>query len=402
MATSDTPASQPTLTTAFRSTAIASSTHAPIATSSPAIRTSPSPATTPDTPAPFQVCSELIAFESRNRRTSSVSLIDLCSKQHVFLTDDNGQDHIPKWSPDGKYIAFLSNRGTDQSQSSGDLWMLELDTLELSQVTHGKAIPFYELAFVWSPDGSEILYSSEKDEKNTTEIISLKDSSVRVLGGMWGPFSWSANGDRIALETIVDPPDKPPEGGEDLTVIPGQLVVIRPNGDRLAGGATDSLYSLHSSSEWQWSPDGQHLAVAFYASLRGGGGDIELVVIEEQRLVAVKWLQDLLPSVENKAVQSLSWSSPGKEIAFVVVDFSSRRTRPYWGQVFVVNRDFTDFRTLTPENMFCDDVQWSPDASQLVFVCDDGEPYTTVWMVNADGSNLHTITESAKDVKEPQ
>jgi Tol biopolymer transport system component len=142
--------------------------------------------------------------------------------------------------------------------------------------------------------------------------------------------------------------------------------------------------------------------VAFYASLRGGGGDIELVSIEKQRLVAVKWLQDLFPSVENKAVQSLSWSSTGKEIAFVVVDFSSRRTRPFWGQVFVVNRDFADLRTLTPENMFCDDVQWSPDASQLTFVCDDGDPYASVWVVNADGSNLHTITKSAKDVSGPQ
>ena len=38
---------------------------------------------------------------------------DLQGGQPVRITDDQGMDVAPVWSPDGQYIAFLSNRGDE-------------------------------------------------------------------------------------------------------------------------------------------------------------------------------------------------------------------------------------------------------------------------------------------------
>lgn len=402
LATATLPSSQPTTTTIPISVAPTSLAPTRPESGTPSAGISPTPVLETSTPVPLQQC-PLIAYERQALETKSIAVVDPCGQQPKFSLNDKEYGQSPKWSPDGKYIAFLSTRGQNQSQDSWDLWLLDIDTQELAQLTRGENIPPSESSFIWSPDGSEILYSSGQDNDNgtiETRVLTVHDHSIRVVPDVWAPFSWSPNGEKIALTTIVEPLDTPAEGYEESAVAPGQLVIIRPNGDRVAGGTRESLYPLQNAGEWLWSPDSQLLAVAFFNSARGDG-DLELVAIRENKLVTVSRLHDLIPSVAEKAIESLSWSPTGEEIAFVVIDYS-RLVRPYWGQVLVVDRDFTSFRTLTPEDMFCEDVQWSPDDSQLVFVCDDGEPYSSIWLVNADGSGLHAITKPAPGVRHPQ
>jgi Tol biopolymer transport system component len=67
------------------------------------------------------------------------------------LTDDAAQDIVPRWSPDGRWIAFLSDRS-----GKYEIWKVRPDGSELSQMTHE---PDREvIAPVWSPDGRKLLY----------------------------------------------------------------------------------------------------------------------------------------------------------------------------------------------------------------------------------------------------
>jgi len=178
------------------------------------------------------------------------------------------------------------------------------------------------------------------------------------------------------------------------------LAVIKPDGRWIIGHQEESFFYLQNSYSWHWSPDSQLLAVvAFPMGLRGIGGEIELWKIEGNHWIFTASFQELRPSVEEYGILSFDWSPTGKEMAFVLV--SPDDIYIHWGQVHVANRDLTRARTLTPEGMYCVDVQWSPDGSQLAFVCEDGE-LTSLWIVDADGTNLQRITEPAEGTRDPQ
>jgi Tol biopolymer transport system component len=67
------------------------------------------------------------------------------------LTDDVAQDTVPRWSPDGQWIAFLSDRS-----GKYEIWKVRPDGSGLAQMTHepGREV----IAPVWSPDGRKLLY----------------------------------------------------------------------------------------------------------------------------------------------------------------------------------------------------------------------------------------------------
>ena len=72
-------------------------------------------------------------------------------------------ESAPRWSPDGKQLAFLSNRTEDQQQ----IFLMAASGGEGRAVTKGKRSV---KAFEWSPDGRSIAYlapdaKSEDEEK---------------------------------------------------------------------------------------------------------------------------------------------------------------------------------------------------------------------------------------------
>lgn len=85
----------------------------------------------------------------------------------VQITSGDFDDKSPVWSPDGKSIAFVSNR-TDNADgnSNTDIWVVSPDNLDkgktLQQVTTN---PNADNAPAWSPDGKNIAYNTIIDAK---------------------------------------------------------------------------------------------------------------------------------------------------------------------------------------------------------------------------------------------
>ncbi|MCE7790907.1 S9 family peptidase [Salipaludibacillus sp. CUR1] len=81
-----------------------------------------------------------------------LALYDLNKDAIEFITDDEFDDEPSGWSPDGKMIAYHSNKQGDEHIGS-DIYMMDINTKEHYQLTDGKGIFSHG---VFSPDGKKI------------------------------------------------------------------------------------------------------------------------------------------------------------------------------------------------------------------------------------------------------
>ena len=89
--------------------------------------------------------------------SSHLYVFDLESERVEELTSGPWQDREPAWSPDGRRLAFASERHPERGRDLGaDLFVLEVGTGELSQLTRTSGqvhVP------CWSPDGALLAYA---------------------------------------------------------------------------------------------------------------------------------------------------------------------------------------------------------------------------------------------------
>lgn len=85
-----------------------------------------------------------------DRRYSNVWIVRTDGTGHRPMTSGKLQENSPRWSPDGKRLAYVSDRsGTPQ------VWQRFMDTGEMSVLTNLRTPPS---ALSWSPDGSQIAF----------------------------------------------------------------------------------------------------------------------------------------------------------------------------------------------------------------------------------------------------
>jgi serine/threonine protein kinase/Tol biopolymer transport system component len=111
------------------------------------------------------------------------------------LTNDTAKDRVPHWSPDGSRILFFSNRG-----GKYEAWAVRPDGSGLRQVTRVAGEPVYNP--VWSPDGRRIAaglgFSSTAlfDWRDAGESTPVSVAPGDLRG--FEPNSWSPDGRRLA------------------------------------------------------------------------------------------------------------------------------------------------------------------------------------------------------------
>jgi serine/threonine protein kinase len=136
------------------------------------------------------------------RRTQDdIVLINRDTGEIRDLTDDEAFDRYPRWSPDGKKIAFISDRG-----GSHEIWTINADGSNPKQVTftNSKGATFPH----WSADGTQILYRLNRQnfivdlskDLNEQKPVQLPDPPNNGKFTVW---DWSPDG-KMLVGTFSD------------------------------------------------------------------------------------------------------------------------------------------------------------------------------------------------------
>jgi hypothetical protein len=203
------------------------------------------------------------------------------------LTNNNGRNFRPVWSPDGQRIAFTTY-ASGQSEES-DIYTMDADGSNVVRRTNGGNFA----SGAWSPDGQKLAVSTEGTYSSEIYLVSADEdgsSPIHLVAQGRSP-TWSPDGKSIAFVHISGD-----DGYDHISVMNADGTGLRPLTEIDAGG----IYGLG------WSPDGQRLAFSkcLFASC-----DIYMMNADGSGL---RQITDL-----GKA-QGASWSPDGQWIAITL------------------------------------------------------------------------------------
>ncbi|HEY0101807.1 MAG TPA: S8 family serine peptidase, partial [Pyrinomonadaceae bacterium] len=291
--------------------------------------------TVPPTPSPTPVPgagNQPIAF-SRWFSTSGsdIFLMNPDGTGEVNLTNRQGSDYDPAWSPDGKKIAFVTLRGFDGKTK---IYVMNADGTNpqnLSYTSNEDSAP------VWSPDGGQIAFVSfGVNFPSRIYLMNADGTGRRPLSDMEyvGTPSWSPDGQHIIFTALGSS---------------SEIWAARVDGSSVQR-LTNNTWSEQMPA---YSPDGKR--IAFVSDRHGDIYNNEIYVMNADGTNPVRLTNS--PGWDG----SPSWSPDGSKIIF-----DSQRDGAMTSKIYVMNADGTNQIRVTGDTTSDGGAAWRPQVSPLV------------------------------------
>lgn len=272
----------------------------------------------------------------RDRAVHSIWLVDAATGEQTPIAAADGDSSSPRWSPDGKRLAYVSSSSGNKAQIVVR-WMASGATAEVTDLTEAPG------SLEWSPDGSSIAFVMFATDDKAT----LGQAPPKPEGAQWAD----------PLEVITDVSYRSDAAGY---LRPGfrHVYVVAASGGaprQLTFGAFNEIGPI------SWSPDGQHLYVTGNRRENWRREPMNTELFE----VALNGAA-LLPITDRAGPDRAPAVSPdGASIAYI--GFDDRYLGYQNARLYVMDRKTHATRSLTDSlDRTIDALAWAPDGRSII------------------------------------